>query len=558
MQTANEKRNLGAFYTPDKLTEVLCNWAIQCPSDTILEPSFGGCGFLKSAKDRLVRLGQNHPANQLFGCDVDVNAFGHLQDIFEHPVDVARFYHGDFLSLVAPLTWPKSFTTVIGNPPYLPYRKIDQETRTLAAARLAQIGCVLDLRSSLWAYFAALSCAYLEDGGRMAWVLPSSFLHANYAKALRSFFANSFEVIHAFELQERQFLTEGTEEQSIVLLAKGFKGHSADGENAATDNSSTDIRLTRCDKLGDLVKAIDKWEAGELRARASCGSCVIDHLPSLTRKLFDELDSEASSKKLGDILDIRIGLVTGDNNFFVLSRDDTAKHKIPQSACTPIVPKFKYVRRLSYIERDHNNLVDQGGRGFLVGCNDLSKASKSVRTYFNAYPAALRDARSTFKKRALWHQADDRNPPDAFFPVMHHLGPRIALNPEQYQCTNTIHRAYFRAGTSERSKMLVAISILSSFSQISSEIEGRSYGAGVLKHEPREAERIRLLMPSLSRSKVKTVFDTVECLLSAGDDLAARKTVDLFILAAIGRSNPSSDHQMLSAALQKIRSHRHR
>jgi hypothetical protein len=70
-----EKRKLGIFYTPVRVTEILCKWAIRNSDDIIFEPSFGGCGFLESSHQRLLTLQSKSPIKQLFGCDIDTNAF---------------------------------------------------------------------------------------------------------------------------------------------------------------------------------------------------------------------------------------------------------------------------------------------------------------------------------------------------------------------------------------------------------------------------------------------------------------------------------------------------
>lgn len=238
MTQISSKRELGAFYTPTELSDILCQWAIRRPGETVLEPSFGGCGFLSSANSVLKQLGNRRPVRQLYGCDIDPTAFGHLQSLFGQPVDAERFHLGDFLMFEPHESWPKLFDVVIGNPPYLPYRKIYSEAREKAQSSLASMELNLDLRSSLWAYFVALACKDLKAGGRMAWVLPSSFLHANYAARLRAFVAQKFDHAHAFELEERLFLGEGTEERSIILIAENMSH-----ERTTVDGRSSDIPL---------------------------------------------------------------------------------------------------------------------------------------------------------------------------------------------------------------------------------------------------------------------------------------------------------------------------
>ena len=47
------KNILGRYYTPEQATRILCLWAIRRSEEKVLEPSFGACGFLEAASNRL-------------------------------------------------------------------------------------------------------------------------------------------------------------------------------------------------------------------------------------------------------------------------------------------------------------------------------------------------------------------------------------------------------------------------------------------------------------------------------------------------------------------------
>ena len=109
MSVSPSKKDLGAFYTPAELTDLLCDWSIRNSEDTVLEPSFGGCGFLRSAQRRIGAIGNKSPNNQIYGCDIDPEAFNFLATTFEAPIDLARFQKCDFMNLQPSSEWPLSF-----------------------------------------------------------------------------------------------------------------------------------------------------------------------------------------------------------------------------------------------------------------------------------------------------------------------------------------------------------------------------------------------------------------------------------------------------------------
>lgn len=545
------KKELGAFYTHQGLTDLICSWAITAPDLTVLEPSFGGCGFLRSARDRLISIGSNKASSQIYGCDIDPTAFSHLSNLFEQPIDLGNYHEGDFLDQGFPASWPQRFDAVVGNPPYIPYRKIETKQRERVLEALADQDLRLDRRASLWAYFVAISVGRVVPGGKMAWVLPSSFLYANYSQKLREFVQKNFEDVCAFELKERQFLLEGTEEKTIVLLAKG---RLADGNLG----SSSDIKLVRCDGAKDLGPAIQGWSDGRQKIAAYCGSSVLDSLSPGPRSLFTKLQAESTCSTLREHLQVRIGLVTGNNSFFVLDEDQCQELSLKKAELRRVLPRFHFAAGLNFHLDDHDALLAAGGRGNLVSAVDPGSLSTSMRSYFDTYNADAIESCSTFKKRAIWSLTDDNSPPDAFFPVMHHLGPRLVLNEADINCTNTIHRVYFNNKLERHQRQLMCISLLSTFSQISAEICGRSYGSGALKHEPREAEKIEVLLPKIHHSRIATAFEKINRVLRDGNLDEARQIADILIFESLEIESPRPSIAILRSGLQHLREHRHR
>ena len=547
----SRKKELGAFYTHKGLSDTICTWAITSATSTVLEPSFGGCGFLRSARDRLVSIGSGSSLDQLFGCDIDADAFSHLATVFERLVDLEKFHEGDFLDQGFPGTWPKVFSSVLGNPPYIPYRKIAVDQREKVLEELSLLGLDLDRRASLWAYFVALSIPYTEVGGRAAWVLPSSFLYANYSAKLRSFIANNFDETRAFELKERQFLLQGTEEKTIVLLCRSKLDQAKEGRAA-------DIPLERCNGVKDLTAAIHRWDAGELKDLSFCGTSIIDSLSNSPAELMKLLQSHSACKKLGDFLDVKIGLVTGNNRFFLLAENERESLSIEPHNLGQVLPRFHFAKGLSYCESDQIDLLLAGGKGYLVSADDPNSVSPNMKVYLDQYDEEEISSCSTFKKRSIWCKSDDGSPPDAFFPVMQHHGPKLVLNDSGYNCTNSIHRVYFKTPLNMTKKRLISMSLLSTFSQISAEFCGRSYGSGALKHEPREAEKIEILVPNLHHRTVNSAFNRVEKMLRDGNLLEARQFVDLLMLKAVGIEDIPTNVALLSSGLEQLKSHRHR
>lgn len=535
-----DRRKLGAFYTPERLSQIMSNWVIRSASDTVLEPSFGGCGFIQAARSRLSALGCVSPRSQIYGCDIDPVAFDYLATTLGAPVDLMRFVQTDFLTVVPGAPWPDRFSSILANPPYIPYQALDGDQRQELSSRQWPVAGVGG-RASLWAYFIAHAVSFLAPGGRMAWVLPGAFLQADYAKPIRDYLAASFERTAAIVLRERIFLDAGTDEETVILLA----------DNHGSTTSLVPIQLAEATSLPDLIRLIDRWDdgtwaAGQTEARPASLGLKADERTALAA-----IEAHKDCIAFGDIANVQIGLVTGANKFFVLSRDDVKNAGLAPADCTPILAKFVAAPGVSYTLADHERVAAGGARSYLVG-RPGTERSAALTAYHETFDEASRMTTSTFGKRKVWWQPNDGKVPDAFFPVMHHYGPRLVLNPDGLTNTNTIHRVYFRKRMSESCQKLVAVSMLTTFAQVSAEMVGRRYGSGVLKHEPREAERIRILRPAgLSRRAINAAFHQVDRLLKAGRRDDATAVADALIMTALGL--PDCITKTLSKMLFDIR-----
>jgi adenine-specific DNA-methyltransferase len=61
LPTSGDSENakaLGAFYTNIQVSDFLVWWAVRSARDTVMDPSFGGGVFIRSACNRLLGVGR--------------------------------------------------------------------------------------------------------------------------------------------------------------------------------------------------------------------------------------------------------------------------------------------------------------------------------------------------------------------------------------------------------------------------------------------------------------------------------------------------------------------
>ena len=203
--SAEEAKVLGAYYTDAQAADFLAWWAIRSPQDTVMDPSLGGGVFLRSACQRLARIG-GKPENQVFGVEIDPAVHRRIAEKLSDEYSLSRknLLLADFFSLDARTAC--KVDAMVGNPPFIRYQRFRGEARKLALLRSLAQGVRLPELCSSWAPFLVHSIAMLRPGGRLAMVLPMEVGHAKYARPVLEHIRRSFGSATFLTFRKKLFL----------------------------------------------------------------------------------------------------------------------------------------------------------------------------------------------------------------------------------------------------------------------------------------------------------------------------------------------------------------
>lgn len=509
LDTPELRKARGAFFTPTVVAEHIVRWAVRGAQDRVLEPSCGEAAFLTAAGRRLHDLGARPFETRLHGVELHAESADVARCLVRsagYAVDVGV---GDFFDAAL----EPNFDAVVGNPPYVRYQGFRGDARAKAQrAALAQ-GVRLSGLSSSWAAFTVRAATLLRPGGRLGLVLPAELLTVNYAAPVRRFLMQRFSRLRLVMFHERVF--PGVLAEVVLLLAEGEGG---------TDH--IDVSQARNMDAIDDARTI-RWSPSDLEAKWSPAL-----LGSSAAEAFGDLLSGSAFGELRDWGRTDLGMVSGNNSYFALSATEANAAALSEAELLPISPPgSRHLRGLTLSLRAWEELRDDGRRVFLFAPGAVPSAA--AERYITSGVSA--DVPKAYKCRVRhpWWQVPRVAVPDLFFTYMNADTCRIVTNAARVSHLNSIHGIRLASEVRTLGRDLLPLGALNSLTVLGAELVGRSYGGGILKLEPKEAD----ILPVPSPELVSRMSDQLRALrphlaqnLRAGDLLGAIQLVDRVLL----------------------------
>lgn len=500
-----EARALGAYYTPKPLASTLVRWAVRHPGDRVFDPSCGEGVFLTTSVERLLDLG-THPRklpDQIAGVELDPRSMARTQGalLSRHPaLRWSRLADGDFFAFSAQQIGQCEFDAVVGNPPFLRTqgRNIMEKRFALAVAKRAGVEMTGD--ASAWAPFVACAAAFVRPGGRLAMVIPREAMFVRYARPLFRSLEQKFARVHVIALDDFHF--EHALEKVALLLCEG-KGPGA-------------IRLCESSSLAEL-------DLEELPPPVR--SFVAAKMPEDCRDAAERALAAPALLPMSEIANVQIGVVTGERDYFVLSRD---RARVPDRYLTPVVTKPQYLPGCIFRDEDLRAIPD---RWLLSIPPEYTGGCEVLDGYLREGERAGIPRNYKCRTRKPWYSVRRVGmPPDAFLGYLVKWRLRCAVNQAGANSTNNVHRIYFRDDFKPLAAKII-VSWSNAVTALSAELLGRVYAGGVLKIEPGDVSR--LLVPDPAALQYVPV-EQIERALRADDELRVWELADRVACRVLG------------------------
>jgi hypothetical protein len=479
-----ERNRLGQFATPT----LLATWIMErtkhllAAEETIrfLEPAIGSGAFYSA----LLRAFTSQRIGYARGYEIDPQ-FGEEAKLLWRNYDI-DIEIKDFTFVAPPSTEAERYNLIVSNPPYVRHHHLQSDHKLRLQAQSARaIHAKLSGLSGLYVYFLCIAHEWLQAGGLGVWLIPSEFMDVNYGSTIRHYLTSQVTLldIHRFEPEDTQF-DDALVSSAVVWFRKSVP--------------PPDHQV--CFSLGGTFE--------QPRIQQSVAITALQHEAKWTRFPKQQVRARNhDAAKLEDLFEIRRGIATGANEFFIVGKAQIDSYNLPPRFLTPILPSPRYLLNDEVLANEHGNPMLEDAC-FLIDCDlpetKLAEQYPDLWRYIQTGRAQGIHERYLCQQRRVWYSQDKRAPSpflctymgrssdtrarSPFRFILNHsraVAPNVYLNlyPKQ-ELENRISgdkdlkRCIWLALKSIPAEMLIG--------------EGRVYGGGLYKLEPRELGKLSI------------------------------------------------------------------
>jgi hypothetical protein len=492
---SHEKRNKsGQFATPQNLAVDILEYSKTLfPDDTnvrFLEPAFGTGSFYSG----LLQVFSLSHISEAAGYEIDPDYGNEAIKLWSKTG--LKLNISDFTKVLPPASETSKFNLLICNPPYVRHHHlISQEKTRLQKLSHEITGIKLSKLSGLYCYFLFISHWWVSENSLSAWLIPNEFMDVNYGQQVREYLTNSVSLlrIHRFEPDDLQF-NDALVSSVVIWFKKKIPSDTHTVEFTCGSNLKRP-KVTRYISI-DTLRNSAKW------SRFSHET--------------DKIEINIKQSKLSDLFMIKRGIVTGANDFFLLTPEQIAEYELPDEFLRPVLPGPRYLS-------DDEVMADDSGRPvlkhelFLLNCN-LPESQIKIK-----YPALWKYLQTGIEKkineryicrhRSPWYSQEKRQPVRFLCTYMNRQNSsnkrvfRFILNHSNAIAANVYLLLYpvpVLEQAINKDPLLIKFiwNYLKGISSHSLTREGRVYGGGLFKIEPGELgntviDNIHTILPDL-------------------------------------------------------------
>lgn len=519
MKTADEltaDKLRGGFYSPPGLVRVCLDRVAALTegrrSLRVLEPSAGDGAFVRGlAKHGLATRIDRVTAVEINAVEAAKCRTALTGMCFHGTVIPNSILNGARMQL-------GTYDAAFGNPPFVRFQFLTPEDREGALRVASESGLVLGGVSNLWIPVLLSALTRLVPSGAFAFIVPAECFTGISAGSVRKWLADHVDCLQVDLFPPGSFPT--VLQEVVVISGKATPA-----------------------RLGDVstIQVVEHLGTKPLRWTHT----IDKEAPTWTRYLLtpgqlsalNDVASLPYFHKFSALARLTVSTVTGANEYFSVDDRILTMYGLEPWAL-PLLARIRHATGLVFEESDHKALGQADYRRWLLNfAPELPSPESSplARRYLREGEAGNLHLRYKCRIREPWYRVPVVRPGSLLLSKRSHRYPRLVFNSAKVITTDTIYQGSMTKAFNGHEPDLV-VGFHNTVTLLTAEIEGRSFGGGVLELVPTEIGRLTVpLVPGLGDaisdfdSHVRTEGTDSDGLVELTDNMLARAVPDLSV-----------------------------
>lgn len=471
----DHRKKYAQFFTPEKIAEFMCCWILQGKQKTrVLEPAYGlGIFSRVLAKNTTISTDAYEIDGLIFA-----NAFANRPK----GVDLKN---EDYFTC----DWNAKYDAIVCNPPYLKFHDYDNAAYIQDVNN--HIGTNLNGFTNLYTLFLLKSIFQLQEGGRLAYIIPSEFLNSDYGVEVKRALIQSNTLQHIVVVDFTECAFDDALTTACILLCE-----------RSTKSSSVRFSLVNdIEKLNSCLKEYVEYNTSELDANIKwksyyegSNSCKYKNLVSFSK-----------------FAHVTRGIATGANEYFTFKPSKVDGYDIPEECLMPCICKAVDAPQIFFTQNEFTKLLNRDKVVYLFNGSAAPNNTKVLR-YIHLGEEYGINKRYLTASRSPWYAIENRPPAPIWVSVFNRNGLRFIRNEANTYNLTTFHCVYPK-------NIGVDVDVLFAYliTDVAKEIfldNSRQYGNGLVKFEPNDLNNGMVVDLSLLNTEecsfVKDVYSFIK------------------------------------------------
>jgi adenine-specific DNA-methyltransferase len=465
----SHRKKHGQFFTPFSAARFMSQWIteVNAENPTILDPCAGLGVFERAICETDSEFAMK---SRFFLWEKEAGMSGDLADVCQKLTIDYAVNCKDFIN---EHDWSATYDAVIANPPYYKHHFVEnkEDVRRVISEK---IGAPFSVQTNIYCWFLIKSLSLLKPGGRLAFIIPTEFLNANYGRDVKNHLLEKGYLRHIISVCYKSKTFGDAITTACVLLAeKGvdrrhpIRFYSADSP----------------DQFGELSDFLDNREFIEY------GSSDLD-IERKWRTYFpgNRIVETGTSTLVPFSTYGRFsrGIATGANKFFAIRPSLAEKKKLPMGCLIPCVSKARQVPQRTFRQEDFEALKQADQPVFLF--NGEANSGDAVRRYIRSGESCGYQDRYLTRTRKPWYALEKRQAGKIWAGVFGREGIRFIWN-ESKAITLTCFHVFQPSEACKAYLPFLFLYLNSATGRDLLELEKREYGDGLEKYEPNDINK---------------------------------------------------------------------